>query len=61
MGSLRSAVSVLLKDRHGMDLMVYLMDRRTNGVSLRKIAFDLYDLTGVLVSHQAVADWIKEG
>lgn len=61
MKSLRTAVNIILNDRHGLELMTYLMKQRQAGVSLRKIAFDIYDLTGVLVSHQVVADWIKEG
>ena len=61
MSSLRTAVETLLKERTGKRLMTWLMAQRKQGASLRDIAEDLYGLTNIPVSHQTVADWLRDG
>ena len=61
MSSLRTAVEALLKERTGKRLMTWLMAKREDGASLRVIADELYGLTNIPVSHQTVADWLRDG
>jgi transposase-like protein len=61
MSNLRTAVEMLLQERTGKRLMTWLVTERNNNVSLRDIANELYALTNIPVSHQTIADWLREG
>lgn len=62
MARLRDAVELLLEERIGAkSLMAYLMERRAEGVTLRGISSELYDLTGLSISYESVRAWIEEG
>lgn len=62
MARLRDAVELLIQERtkHG-NLMSYMMARRHDGITLRGISSELYDLTGLAISHESVRAWIEEG
>ena len=39
----------------------FLAKRHMQGVSLRLIAQELFQITGVQVSHETIRSWIREG
>lgn len=47
-------------DRQGKNLNRLLRSHRRAGVGFRRIALDLYDRTGVRVSHTTVCRWVNE-
>jgi hypothetical protein len=61
MAHLRDAVEVLVEERTGQTLIKFLMGRRTAGVTLRDIAVELGDITGLRISHETVRTWLLEG
>jgi len=61
MARLRDAVEVLVEERTRMPLMTFLMNARKDGKTLRAIAIEVSDLTGLTISHETVRAWILEG
>lgn len=47
----------LVEIRLGGSVLVYLTELRLEGLSWREVADELYDRTGVAVSHEALRQW----
>lgn len=54
MSSLRQSVNALLADD---DLDAFIRTRRAEGASWRAVAIDLYDATGISVTHETLRSW----
>lgn len=54
-------VDTVLHDRAGLRLADWLAERRQVGASYRRIAFELYDVTGgaVAVSDVTIVNWCR--
>lgn len=61
MGTLRRDIERQLEERHGITLMSWVVGRTREGRSLRQVAYELYDLTGLYVSNESVRQWLKDG
>lgn len=61
MARVRDGVEVIVNQRTGKPLITWLLTSREQGRTLREIAFDLTDLTGLTISHETVRTWILEG
>lgn len=62
-GHVRRATEVAFEMRTGgmEPLGSFLAKRHMQGVSLRLIAQELFQITGVQVSHETIRSWIREG
>lgn len=50
----------LIADRLGGDLAGWVTAKREDGASWHRIALDLYEQTGVLVTDETVRRWFRE-
>lgn len=60
MSTVAKAMAVLLTERGEGDLVAAVLEREDTGQSWREIAFWLFDVTGIRVSHESVRSWAKE-
>lgn len=59
---MRRQVEVAFEARHaGKPLIPWMFHRKADGLSLRKIADELSQLSGMPVSHESVRRWMLEG
>lgn len=54
-----SHAATLIAERLGDDLEAYVAGKRNAGQSWQRIALDLYERTGVLVTDETVRRWFK--
>jgi hypothetical protein len=55
-----SHAAALIAERLGSDLATYVAGKRSDGASWHRIALDLYETTGVLVTDETVRRWFRE-
>jgi hypothetical protein len=62
-GNVRRATEVAFEMSTGgmQPLGSWLTKRHMSGVSLRQISRELFEMTGVQVSHETIRAWIREG
>ncbi len=53
----QSHAANLIAERLGTDLSAYVSGKRGDGASWHRIALDLYERTGVLVTDETVRRW----
>ena len=59
---MRRQVEVAFEARHaGEPLVPWMFRRKAGGMSLRKIADELSQVSGMQVSHESVRGWMLEG
>jgi len=55
---LRDAVQRLLGD--DVELEQFVRSRRSQGVPWRRVALDVYDATGLAVTHESLRSWFPD-
>jgi hypothetical protein len=55
-----SHAATLIAERLGADLPSYVATKRGEGASWHRIALDLYQRTGVLVTDETVRRWFRQ-
>lgn len=58
--AMQTSTATLIADRLGDDLPPWVHSRRADGKSWHRIAIELYELTGVLVTGETVRLWFRQ-